>query len=131
MLAEVPSFSGDNLTGHCINVSTLSMVSRFGQSEEVRMVLGHHSLRNKSSPEAYSRGIQAYLLRVLVVDVSDGPNNIVQGGWKVSASSAVAPTDDDELPLGPEVREWVILDATWSYVMKNARDDCLASLMLT
>ena len=48
MLAELPDFCGDNLTGHCIKASTLSMLSRYGASEEVRMVLGHHSMRNKS-----------------------------------------------------------------------------------
>ena len=65
MLSELTDFCGDNLTEHCIKASTLSMLSRYGASEGVRMVLGHHSMRNKSSLEAYSRDIQAYPLRVL------------------------------------------------------------------
>ena len=65
MLSDLTDFSCENLTGHCIKATTLSMLARYGASDEVRMVLGHHSMRGKSSLEAYSRDIQAYPLRVL------------------------------------------------------------------
>jgi len=65
MLSDLPDFCGDNLTGHCIKATTLSMLARYGAADDVRMVLGHHSMRGKSSLEAYSRDIQAYPLRVL------------------------------------------------------------------
>ncbi len=65
MLRQMQGFDPTGLTGHGLKATTLSMLSKFGASEEVRLVLGHHSLRKKSTLESYSRGIQAAPLRVL------------------------------------------------------------------
>ena len=138
MLAELPGFCGDNLTGHCIKASTLSMLSRFGASEEVRMVLGHHSMRNKSSLEAYSRDIQAYPLRVLeemfrsirlgafcpdntrsgIVQnlkesdarvSSDALGSTGETGRKHTVASATVTVGDEDGPLDDEIKQWLVL----------------------
>ena len=65
MSKQVQGFDPAGLTGHGLKATTLSMLSKFGASEEVRLILGHHSLRKKSTLESYSRDIQAAPLRVL------------------------------------------------------------------
>ena len=65
MLKQMQGFDPTGLTGHGLKATTLSMLSKFGASEEVRLILGHHSLRKKSTLESYSRDIQAAPLRVL------------------------------------------------------------------
>ena len=65
MLKQMQGFDPAGLTGHGLKATTLSMLSKFGASEEVRLILGHHSLRKKSTLESYSRDIQAAPLRVL------------------------------------------------------------------
>ena len=65
MVKQMPGFDPTGLTGHGLKATTLSMLSKFGASEEVRLILGHHSLRKKSTLESYSRDIQAAPLRVL------------------------------------------------------------------
>ena len=139
MLTELPDFCSDNLTGHCIKASTLSMLSRYGASEEVRMVLGHHSMRNKSSLEAYSRDIQAYPLRVLEEmfrSIRLGgfcPDNTRSGivqklktpvvrepshtfesadgaGGKHSMSSATAAVGEEDGLLDEEIRQWLVIN---------------------
>ena len=139
MLSELTDFCGDNLTGHCIKASTLSMLSRYyGASEEVRMVLGHHSMRNKSSLEAYSRDIQAYPLRVLeemfrsIRPGSFCPDNTRSGimqklkepdiressrafgstswtGKNHSVASATAAVGEEDGPLDDEIRQIALL----------------------
>ena len=138
MLTELTDFCGDNLTGHCIKASTLSMLSRYGASEEVRMVLGHHSMRNKSSLEAYSRDIQAYPLRVLEEmfrsirlggfcpdntrsgimqklkepDIRESSHPFGSTGWpgkKHSVASATAAVGEEDGPLDDEIRQWLVL----------------------
>ena len=138
MLSELTDFCGDNLTGHCIKASTLSMLSRYGASEEVRMVLGHHSMRDKSSLEAYSRDIQAYPLRVLeemfrsIRLGSFCPDNTRSGimqklkepdiressrafgstswtGKKHSVASATAAVGEEDGPLDDEIKQWLVL----------------------
>ena len=63
MLKQMQGFDSTGLTGHGLKATTLSMLSKFGASEEVRLILGHHSLRRKSTLESYSRDIQAAPLR--------------------------------------------------------------------
>ena len=55
----------DDLTGHGMKSTTLSWLSKWGASPDDRLILGHHSLKGRSSLECYSRDIQASPLRAL------------------------------------------------------------------
>lgn len=53
------------LTSHGMKATTLSFLSKWGAHPDDREILGHHSLKNRTSLECYSRDIQAGPLRVL------------------------------------------------------------------
>lgn len=71
ILAKHYDKSGDDpcvlgtFTAHGMKATTLSFLAKWGATPETREILGHHSLKNRSSLECYSRDIQAGPLRSL------------------------------------------------------------------
>ena len=51
------------LTSHGLKATVLSWMAKLGAHDDTRLILGHHSLRGKTSLESYSRDMQAAPLR--------------------------------------------------------------------
>jgi hypothetical protein len=59
------------LTSHGLKTTLLSWCAKAGMTEEDRHILGHHSMRGKTSMVIYSRDIQAAPLRRLQANIAD------------------------------------------------------------
>ena len=60
-------------------------------------------------PDSTRSGVVQDLKKSNVVDSPDVPSNVARGGRKAAVASAIAPADDDDLPLDSEIKEWLFL----------------------
>ena len=84
------------LTGHGIKATALSWAARYGLPDEVRAVLGHHSMRGRDAIIVYARDHQAMPLRKL-----DEVLQAIRSGVFLPDNSRASYFDD----ASPDVRE--------------------------
>ena len=113
MCLSEAGFDVSGLSAHGMKATTLSFLAKWGAGPDDRTILGHHSLKQRSSLECYSREIQAGL-RVLEVCLKDvraetfKPDLSRSGyfseeavqSFHVDARSEVEPVKVDEASLG-------------------------------
>lgn len=93
-------FDTSGLSAHGMKATTLSFLSKWGANPDDRTILGHHSLKHRSSLECYSREIQAGPLRVLESCLKD----IRAGAFKPDLSRSGYFSGEAPSEPGPQLR---------------------------
>ena len=84
----------EGLTSHGMKSTILSWMAKSGYPEDVRLILGHHSLKGKKTLESYSRDMQSHPLRCMeecIKPVRDGHffPDMTRSGYFIKSSAVL------------------------------------------